>query len=218
MFSSIEKIKDNLRTTEAHFDFTGPKCTRGGFYKLWVGEQTFYVFLRLSKPSLELIWSKQSIFLVFSRDEATLYKGVSVGRMDGWSVGQSVTSYFFGLLVATYAVYTALLLNKAEYPVESRSKKTKKRKRGVHTDRWKDQPMDGGTDGRSNTPSYRLPSLRVKTVSVTAATTIATNTTPDNNQQNRMNFVRADRWVISWLKSTVNNLPRRDQSFIYVCL
>ena len=34
----------------------------------------------------------------------------SVGRMDGWSVGWSVTSYFFGLLGATNAVYTALFL------------------------------------------------------------------------------------------------------------
>ena len=44
--------------------------------------------------------------LIFSRDEATLYEVVSVGWSDGWLV----TSYFFGLLGATYAVYTALLL------------------------------------------------------------------------------------------------------------
>ena len=37
----------------------------------------------------------------FSRDEATLYEGMSVRP--------SVTSYLFGLLGATYAVYTALL-------------------------------------------------------------------------------------------------------------
>ena len=39
---------------------------------------------------------------IFSCDEATLHEGLSAGRM----VGLSVTSYFFGLLGATYAVYT----------------------------------------------------------------------------------------------------------------
>ena len=43
----------------------------------------------------------------FSRDEATLYEGVSVGPSVGPSVGWSVTSSFFGLLGATNAVYTA---------------------------------------------------------------------------------------------------------------
>ena len=41
--------------------------------------------------------------LISCRDEATLYEGVSVRR--------SVTSYFFGLLGATNAVYTALLFS-----------------------------------------------------------------------------------------------------------
>ena len=47
------------------------------------------------------------LFSFFSRDEATLYEGVvcpSVRRSDG----RSVTCYFFGLLGATNAVYTAL--------------------------------------------------------------------------------------------------------------
>ena len=42
---------------------------------------------------------------LFSPDEATLYKGVSVRQMVRWSV----TSYFFSLLGANYAVYMALL-------------------------------------------------------------------------------------------------------------
>ena len=46
--------------------------------------------------------------LIISRDEATLYEGVSVRRMVGRMDGRSVTSYFFGLLGATNAVYTAL--------------------------------------------------------------------------------------------------------------
>ena len=41
----------------------------------------------------------------FSRDEATLYEGVSVGPSDG-------NQFFFGLLGATYAVYTALFVYK----------------------------------------------------------------------------------------------------------
>ena len=41
-----------------------------------------------------------------SRDEATLYEGVFVRPSDGPSDGWSVTSYLFGLLGATYAVYT----------------------------------------------------------------------------------------------------------------
>ena len=49
---------------------------------------------------------------IFSRDEATLYEGVSVrpsvGPSIGPSVGWPVTSSFFGLLGATNAVYTAL--------------------------------------------------------------------------------------------------------------
>ena len=55
-------------------------------------------------------WVSSSLcnLFFFSRDEATLYEGVSVGpsvgRLDGWMV----TSYFFGLLGATFAVYTAL--------------------------------------------------------------------------------------------------------------
>ena len=48
---------------------------------------------------------------LFSRAEATLYEGV-VGWMVGWMVGRSVTSYFFGLLGATNAVYTALFFFK----------------------------------------------------------------------------------------------------------
>ena len=47
---------------------------------------------------------------LFSRDEATLYEGVSVRPMVGWT-DWSVTSYFFGLLGATNAVYTALLFS-----------------------------------------------------------------------------------------------------------
>ena len=39
-------------------------------------------------------------------------KSLSVGRSVGPSVGPSVTSYFFGLLGATYAVYTALFHRK----------------------------------------------------------------------------------------------------------
>ena len=46
-------------------------------------------------------------FSVFSRDEATLYEGVSVR----WSV---CNQFFFGLLGATYAVYTALLFCKPQ--------------------------------------------------------------------------------------------------------
>ena len=44
----------------------------------------------------------------FSRNEATPYEGLSVHPSDGWMVGRSVTSYFFGLLGATNDVYTAL--------------------------------------------------------------------------------------------------------------
>ena len=52
-------------------------------------------------------FSKSEIY-IFSRDEATLFEVVSVGWSDGRSVGPMVTSYFFGPLGATYAVYTAL--------------------------------------------------------------------------------------------------------------
>ena len=43
--------------------------------------------------------------MLFSRDEATLYERVSVRPSVGWSVTLSL----FGLLGATYAVYSALL-------------------------------------------------------------------------------------------------------------
>ena len=55
-----------------------------------------------------LVVAEGAVFFVntslFSRDEATLYEGVSVGR----SVRPCVTCFFFGLLGATYALYTAL--------------------------------------------------------------------------------------------------------------
>ena len=55
-----------------------------------------------------LVVAEGAVFFVntslFSRDEATLYEGVSVGR----SVRPCVTCFFFGLLGATHAVYTAL--------------------------------------------------------------------------------------------------------------
>ena len=51
-----------------------------------------------------------SYFRLFSRDKATLYEGVSVGPSVRRMVRLSVTSYFFGLQGATYAVYTAFLI------------------------------------------------------------------------------------------------------------
>ena len=49
---------------------------------------------------------------LFSHDEATLYEGVSVRPMVGWSDDPSVTSYFFGPLGATYdRVYGLVHLN-----------------------------------------------------------------------------------------------------------
>ena len=46
--------------------------------------------------------------LLFSHDEATLYERVSVRWSVGPSVRPSFTLSLFGLLGATYAVYTAL--------------------------------------------------------------------------------------------------------------
>ena len=45
---------------------------------------------------------------VFSRDEATLYEGVSVRPSVRPLVRPSVTLSLYGLLGATYAVYTAM--------------------------------------------------------------------------------------------------------------
>ena len=52
---------------------------------------------------------------IFSRDEATLYERVSVRRLVGPSVLPSVTLLLFGLLGATYAVYTALLWSNSAF-------------------------------------------------------------------------------------------------------
>ena len=46
--------------------------------------------------------------ILFSRDEATLYEGVSVRPSVCRWVGWSVTGYSFGLLGATNAVYTTI--------------------------------------------------------------------------------------------------------------
>ena len=52
-----------------------------------------------------------SIHSIFSRDEATLYEGVSVRPSVRRMVGRSVTSFFYGPLGATNAVYTALFFS-----------------------------------------------------------------------------------------------------------
>ena len=52
----------------------------------------------------------------FSRDDATLYEGESVRPSVDRMVGLLVTSYFFGLLGATYAVFTALFYHSPKIP------------------------------------------------------------------------------------------------------
>ena len=75
--------------------------------------------------SLELFSSPFSshfnvLLEIFSRDKATLYEGVSVRPSVGWSDGRSVTSYFFGLLGETNAVYTALFSHLLSFSLADR--------------------------------------------------------------------------------------------------
>ena len=76
----------------------------------------FTPYLFYGRPQNGTKWGKIAqksmvyFFKFFSRDKA----GVSVRRSLRPSVGRSVISYFFGLLGATYAVYTALLYKQVE--------------------------------------------------------------------------------------------------------
>ena len=72
------------------------------------------LFITITKRELDIL--SHSAFRLFSRDEATLYEGVSVRRSVRRMVRPSVTSYFFGLLGATNAVYTALFYHTFLYP------------------------------------------------------------------------------------------------------
>ena len=85
---------------------------------------------------------------LFSRDEATLYERVSVRRLVRPLVGALVSLSLFGLLGATYAVYSALLINFHHFGILVKKKTVK--------DQTADRPMD--------MPSYREARTHLKKV------------------------------------------------------
>ena len=63
---------------------------------------------------------KHSLWIIFSRDEATLYERVSVRPLVDPLVGRSVTLLLFGLLGATYGRVSGLVSMTRPYSTEGK--------------------------------------------------------------------------------------------------